>query len=81
MFSESIELGDGLSYYGISDSNLQMFCGLSRRRTKFSKLIHIGWEHYMTKHDEYREYRDRRQKEGHFRREVDFSNMNLVRLK
>lgn len=69
------------NYYGISDTNLGVFNRMKGRpwiRTKYNKLLHIGWEHYMDPLDEYWQTKNESLKQGMLRTNMDLSTIKLT---
>lgn len=76
----SVALGQG-NYYGLSDSNLQIFNNQNRTlwvRTKKYKLDHIGWEMYINMDNEYVKTKQENLANKKIRHNMSIDNYKLV---
>ena len=70
-------------FTGISDTNLGIFNRRKKTpwiRTKYHKLLHIGWEHYKDPNDEYWLLKTESLNTGKIRVNVDLNNIKLIKL-
>lgn len=77
-----IALGVG-DFYGLSDSNLTIFNEYKKApwiRTKYNKLIHIGWDHYKDPNDEYWKYKNELISKHKLRINFDLTNVILYQV-
>jgi hypothetical protein len=82
IISSQIALGD-LSYYGLSDSNLELFNKYRNKlwiRTNKTKLDHIGWELYLkiNENNEYVKFKNENIKNKKIRVNLDIDNNKLL---
>lgn len=81
-FINGIALGER-NFHGISDTNLMEYNQFKKSpwiRTKYNKLIHIGWEHYKDINDEYWNYKTQLINSGQLRINVDNNSITLQKI-